>query len=85
MTAARIREFVLSELLWEGPPDELRDDTSLLESGVLDSLGIAKLTAFIESEFGLQLAPDEILPRNFETIGVVADFVDAKRSAEPPR
>jgi acyl carrier protein len=83
VTKDAIRTFVLSELPWEGRPEELRDDTSLLSSGALDSLGITKLVSFVEQEFGIELAPDEIVPENFETIAAVAQLVDEKRPAPP--
>ncbi len=43
-----------SELLWQGTPDDLREDSSLIESGVIDSLRIVKMVSFLESEFGIK-------------------------------
>jgi acyl carrier protein len=74
----RIRRFVVDELQWQGSTDDLSDDTSLIEGGVIDSLGIVKTISFLESDFGIKVGDDELLPGNFETIGAIAEFVRGK-------
>lgn len=56
----------------------LEDDDSLLEKGLLDSMGIVKLIAFIEERFGVQLGDDEFDPDNFETVAAIATLVESK-------
>jgi len=77
-TEQRIRTFIESELLVQGTSDDLGDDTSLIESGVIDSLGVVKIVSFLESDFGIDVRDDEILPRNFESIRAISDFVASK-------
>jgi acyl carrier protein len=76
-----IRRFVVEELQWTGSADELTDDASLIDSGVIDSLGIVKTISFLESTFGIKVREDELMPRNFETIDSIAAFVENKRSS----
>jgi acyl carrier protein len=57
------------------------DTDLLLETGILDSLGILDVVQFIETEFGLHIEDDELLPENFQTIQKLADFVQKKRKA----
>jgi acyl carrier protein len=74
----QIRDFVLSELLWDGAPDALTNDLPLVDR-VLDSLGIVQLTAFLEHRFGIRVRDEEVLPRNFESIAAIAGFVASKQ------
>ncbi len=57
----------------------LADDSSLLESGIVDSLGVLDLISFLESEFAITLSSDDLLPSNFESIARMAASVDRKR------
>ena len=50
----------------------------LLETGILDSLGILDLVEFLEHEFKIEILDDELLPDNFETIIRIAGFVIKK-------
>lgn len=75
---ARIREFVASELMWGGDPADLGDDTSLIDNGVIDSLGIVKLVLFLEREFGIKVRDEELSPATFDSISSIASFVESK-------
>jgi acyl carrier protein len=55
------------------------DDESLLDGGLLDSTGVLELVAFLEAEFGLRMADDEIVPGNLETIDRMCAYVERKR------
>lgn len=61
---------------------ELQDTDSLIESGIVDSMGILELVAFIESEFDIQVEDIDLTPENFESIEAIATFVTAKRTAK---
>lgn len=55
---------------------ELCDDhTNLFENGVLDSLGLVGLLAYLESEFGIQIADDDFEIAKFSTINAITDLV----------
>lgn len=54
-------------------------ETSLLDSGIIDSTGILEVVSFIESEFGIRVQDEEIVPEHFESVQRIAAFVDTKR------
>jgi acyl carrier protein len=56
------------------------DDDSLLDSGIVDSLGILDLVAFLEKTFGIRVGDDELNPANFDSIASVARFVATKKA-----
>jgi acyl carrier protein len=73
----RIRNFVQSSFAKNGT--RIEADTSLLDSGLVDSTGIFELVSFLEGEFGIEVADEEIVPEHFETVQLMATFVDGKR------
>lgn len=75
--AARVRRFVVDNFY---VPDgaALGDETSLIESGIVDSTGVLELIAFLEAEFGVAVADAEVTPDNLETIGRIARYVAGK-------
>ena len=74
-----IREFIVSNLLF-GDDVGLGDDTSFLESGIIDSTGVLELIMFLESTYGVKVAPEEMLPENLDSINRVARFLTRKRA-----
>ncbi len=54
------------------------DHDSLLESGLVDSMGILEIVTFLEEEFQIVLADDEVVSENFESIASLARFVETK-------
>ena len=74
-----IRRFVLEELAAGSGLTSVGDSDSLVASGLIDSLGIFKLVAFLEENFGIPIADSEILQENFRSIEAIAAFVIKKR------
>ena len=81
-TSGRIRHFILNQFPL-ARQRAIGDEDPLLRTGILDSLGILEVVAFIESEFGILIADEELVPESFESISTMARFVDGKRDGEP--
>jgi len=75
-----IRQFITDELNNDGSRENLTDDYPLLERNVLDSLGLFQLVGFLESEFGVEVQDEELIPQHFGTIGDIARLVEVKRA-----
>ena len=73
-----VRRFIISELMLGERDEHLEDTFSLIENGVLDSLGIMRLIQFIEEKFSISIEDEDILPENFENIESISQFI--KRS-----
>jgi acyl carrier protein len=58
------------------------DSTSLLQAGVLDSLGVMQLVAFLQERFGVRISDDDLVPENLESVDAIAAFV-ARLQHEP--
>lgn len=53
----------------------------LLESGIVDSLGILDLVAFVEKEFGIAVNDEDLLPQNFDSVEHLTAFVRSRTPA----
>jgi acyl carrier protein len=82
-TRDRMRQFVVDNF-YVADPSDLADDTSLINSGLVDSTGMLEVIAFLESELGVRVMDQEMIPANLETIGRIVDFVARKRAAAGP-
>ena len=76
-----IRQFILKTYLLGESPDNLRDDTPLLTSGILDSLAALGLAAFVQERFGVELDVYETSVERFNRIQDIAASVE-RRQAE---
>ncbi len=70
----KIRAFLLNRFPAAANLD-LDQDASLLDSGVVDSLGILDVVAFLEETFGLEVEDDDLNPENFDTLTALEKFV----------
>ena len=74
-----IRRFVLEDLAAGAGLDRVSDSESLVSNGLIDSLGIFRLVAFLEDNFAIRIGDEEILQENFRSIDAIADFVIGKK------
>jgi len=79
MIGKKIREYFETEPDFkEALPKNLKDTDSLIDSGVIDSLGIIKLVLFIEETFKISVGAEELNQENFETISSIEKFITHK-------
>lgn len=78
--SSKVREFVVENFLF-GDGETLRDDTSFMEDGIIDSTGILELVFFLEETFGFSVEDDELVPENMDSLQNIARFVDRKMNA----
>lgn len=55
---------------------ELTNSTNLIESGIIDSLGVMKMIAFVEQKYSVTLNPDDLVPENFETLDAITALLN---------
>jgi acyl carrier protein len=55
-------------------------DVPLLESGIIDSLGVLEVVGFLETTFNLKIEDGELIPENFGNIRRIVSFVEKKES-----
>jgi acyl carrier protein len=73
-----ITTFVAEKFMKGKKSLALTDDSSFIESGIIDSLGVLELTAFIEETFSFRVEDDELVPDNLDSINRIVDFITLK-------
>jgi acyl carrier protein len=76
-----LRQYILSEFLPGEKPSNLRDDTPLRTSGILDSVATLRLVSFVEEHYGIEVEAHEAGVENFESIDSIASFIKSKRGS----
>ena len=54
-------------------------DDSIIESQLLDSIGIIDLVIFIEENIGIKIPTNDINKENFDTVNKIADYLMIRR------
>ena len=77
----QVEKFILDELLLGGGPEGIDPKESLMESGLINSLSMLRMVAFIEEQFEIRIEDHELLPEDFETLVSIRNFVEQKKLA----
>jgi acyl carrier protein len=75
-----IREFLAANFFLGDNPSELGGSSSLIEAGVIDSTGVLELVGFLEEQFGIRIADEDLVPENLDSIDNIVGFVERKRA-----
>jgi acyl carrier protein len=78
-----LRTFVVENFLFGQEGANLREDTSFMGAGVLDSTGVLELIGFLERTYDLRLTDDELVPENLDSLQRLATFVSRKLHQRP--
>lgn len=75
----QLREFILENLAHPKGVTSFTDDEPLMETGVIDSLGIFRLVSFLEDELGVRVSDEEINPETLKNLNAIEALVVRKR------
>ena len=77
----RLRGFIEEKFIYMRPDFELCDDDSLMGKGIVDSMGVMEVIAFIDEELGVTVADTDVTEQNLGTINAIANYVLARQQA----
>lgn len=80
-TREAVRGYIVENFLFGDAEPLTGDDISLLDAGIMDSVGVMELVAFLEQDFGLAVEDDELVPENLDSVSNLVRFIGAKQSA----
>jgi D-alanine--poly(phosphoribitol) ligase subunit 2 len=78
-TTQKIKQFIVDEFMPDVSVDELDSDFDLLTGGVVDSLGLLQVVAWLETEFDVGVDESQLGPESFRTVDAIKQFVDQSR------
>jgi len=74
----KVRGYILENFLFTDDQSALDSSVSLLENGTMDSTGVLEVINFLEDEFGISVADEEMIPENLESVVNIVAFVNRK-------
>ncbi|MBP9009716.1 MAG: acyl carrier protein [Smithellaceae bacterium] len=77
-----VTQFVTEMLLERGIKAKPSPDTSLIDSGMIDSLSVVTFVGQLENAFGITISMADMTLDNFDTIQFICDFIKSKLSQE---
>jgi len=75
-----IRNHIAKNILFNDKGYPYPDDASFVEEGIIDSMNVMELILFVEENFGIEVADEEIVPDNFNSVRQMADYIRRKTS-----
>lgn len=76
--AVDIKQFILDNFLYGGNLNDIADDASFMVDGIIDSLGVLELISFVEGTYDIEVADEDVVPANFDSVRGLAAYIDAK-------
>ncbi len=74
-----INDYISREFVQDPALLPLSDETSLLESGIIDSLSLLRLVVFLDERFGITLRDADLLPENFGSVNAICAYLRARK------
>lgn len=74
-TRSILMDFIRQEFM-RGRRADLGEEDDLLSSGIIDSLGILRLVAFVEERFNVQMPDEDVVFENFQSVNALADYLE---------
>lgn len=72
---AVVNEYISRELVQDTSLLPLRNETPLLETGVLDSISLLRLVVFIQERFGILVDDADLVLENFNTVDTICAYL----------
>lgn len=70
----KIIAFIKNEIV-NDPDIEIKPDTELISSGLIDSFSLVTLYVYIEKEFGVKIPASRIIPDTFDTVEKITSLI----------
>ncbi len=74
-----VKEIMVERLFLKMQPEEIGDDTLLMEELGVDSVSVFEIVVGLEEETGISFEDDEFNIENFRTPKHIADYVRSKQ------
>jgi acyl carrier protein len=78
MHRAGLIKFIQTNLLRDSATIDA--DESLIDRGIVDSIGLMQLLQFIETNEGIRIPDDMVIPENFQSVTAIEKMVEKLRS-----
>jgi len=77
----RVKNFISENILFSDNGYPYNENDSFLEKGVVDSMNVMEIVAFVEDTFGVNISDSDIVPLNFDSISNITKFIEIKQKS----
>jgi len=74
----QVRNYILDNFLMGLKVNDIHEDTSFLDIGIIDSTGVIELISFLEETYGIRVEDEEMVPENLDSLKNVERYVAQK-------
>jgi acyl carrier protein len=71
-----IRDYVVAEFLDGEDADDLTTEFDLIDSGIVDSLGLVRVVSHLSRTYAIPVDDIPLQPDHFRSIGAIVAFVE---------
>ena len=77
----KIIDYIKNEFHSSTPNLDIEPDDDLLSAGLVDSMGMMRLIQYIEEQFSIKVAPQDMTIENFITVDAMAKYISASKTS----
>jgi acyl carrier protein len=70
-------DFICRQFLVER--EEIELDRSLIDAGIIDSMGLIEISTFINQTFNFKITVDQMTRQNFGSVLLMIDYIDKNK------
>ena len=74
----KLKEFIAENILFSDNGYPYQDSDSFLEKGIVDSMNVMEIVAYVEDNFDIEVEDLDIVPSNFDSITNISTYVQNK-------
>ena len=74
-TQTILMDYVKQDLM-KGRSATVSEEDDLLSAGIIDSLGVLQMVAFIEERFGFQVPDEDVVYENFHSVKTLSEYLE---------
>jgi acyl carrier protein len=75
-----VRQYIIENFLFGDEAPLESNSMSLLDGGIIDSVGVMELVAFLEQDFELTIADDDLIPENLDSVDNLTAYIGRQQA-----
>ncbi len=76
-----LRKYIDESFLF-GVDVPYSDEDSFMENSIIDSTGVLELIAHLESQYGIKVRDEDLVPENLDSINSLVQFIIRKQDSD---
>jgi acyl carrier protein len=73
----QLLDFICRQFLVD--PEDIDVNKSLVDTGIIDSMGLIEISSFIQHNFCFTVAEDKMNRKNFGSVNLIVDFIERNK------